>query len=298
MAAQFVLEALPAGEVGQAVAGGEIAADLVGALVGQVPPLGARHRGNVGKDIGAQRKIAVVGEAPVIFAAHLQPVDLTDANIGDEKAAFGIAVGAQREAGQGQDARAEQLQHRAVEAHPLGLLVEDHLVGGDPPAGVLAAAVFARHRAGRIGRVGEQRDAILAAGRRAGGQPAPGAQGDQQVGHGPGFEGLGQFDLIGEQLVAGIVDQPDIAGGDDFAGGAVPRHFICAHRAVVRAQDDIAARGNGLALAVIGDLARFEIDDGRGFLRGCYGSRGIVLSGVLCGKAGGHRQQHQRQRQT
>ena len=52
IAARIALKALAAGEVGQSIAGGEIAGDLIGAEVCEVSPLRARHRRDVGEHIG------------------------------------------------------------------------------------------------------------------------------------------------------------------------------------------------------------------------------------------------------
>ncbi len=125
-----------------------------------MPPLGARHRGDVGEHIGPQRQIAIVGKAPVIFARKLQPVDLRDAHIGHQKAAFGLAVGADRKTRQRQDACAKQFQHGAFKADAGFALVIDHAPRGDAPAGVGGAAFRIDHRAGGIGGIDQDRIAI------------------------------------------------------------------------------------------------------------------------------------------
>ncbi len=76
-----------------------------------------------------------------------------------------------------------------------------------------------------------------------------------------------QFNLIGEQLVACFVNQPDVAAGDDPARIAIPHHFIGAHRSVFGTQDHIAARGDGVGFVVVAEFGRFEVDLARGWGR-------------------------------
>ena len=250
-----------------------------------MPPLCARHRGDVGEDIGAQRQIAVVAEAPVILAGQFEPVDLCNPDIGDEEAGCTLAIRAKSETRQWQDTRAEQLEHRTRKADDAGLLVVNHPLGRDPPTGIGGAAFGIDHRAGAVGGIGQHGDAVLPAFRRSRGEPAASAQGDEEFAHRAGIEFFRQFDLVGEQLVARLVDQPNIAAGDDPARSAVPNHFIGADRAVFRAQDHIAARGDGFRFVVVTELAGFEIDLARrlglgGFRCGGLGSFG--LSNTVC----------------
>jgi len=297
IAARIALQAVGAGEVGGPVREGGKAGDLIGALFGEVPPLGARHRRDVGKDVGAESQIGIVGDAPVVFAIELEAVDLRHPHIGDEEARCALAVGAQAEAGQRQDARPEQLQKRARENDRVGVLVIGHPPRGDAPARVLGAAFAVGDRAGGVGGVGEDHIAIRAALRRARGEAAPGAQGDEKLAHRAGVEGLGKFNLVGEQLVARLVDHPDVAGGDDFARGAVPDDGIGADRAVFRTQDDIAARSDGLGVAVVAELARLEVDLARRRSRR-FAARLRRGRLVLRGERGGSRGEQQGERAT
>ena len=292
VAARFALEALLASEIGQPVAGSGIAGDLIGAFFRQVPPFGADQRGDVGKHRRAQCDIGIGGDAPVILARKLQPVDLRDPHIGHQKARFRSAIGAQGQPRQRQDARAEQFEHRALEINPAARLIVDHPVGGDAPTGIFRAALRIDHRAGGVGGIGQDRGAIIAARGRSCGQPAARAQGDQQFGHGAGVEFLGQFDLIGEQLIASLVHQPDIAGGDDLPAAAIPGDVIGAHGSVFGTQDDIAARSDGFSLVIVSDLARFEFDPAGGAVGGDFdGGRG-VLCGERCRERGQPQRQH------
>ena len=102
-------------------------------------------------------------------------------------------------------------------------------------------------------------------------QTAAFAEREQQVLHRAGFELVGQLEPVGEQLVAVLVDETDVAGGDDLAARPVPADRVGADRLVLRAQDHVAGGGNDFGIAVVLEPVGLEVDLA---LAGGGGSRG------------------------
>jgi hypothetical protein len=271
---------------------GAIARDLVGAGLGQRAVLRRDHRRRLGVEIAGDGDVAVVGQPLIPRFADLQPVGRGEAEIGDQQAGDRSPVGRQREARQRQEADAEQLEPRAAKAHRARLGLVDHLARGHPPARRPGAALLVLDVAGGIGRPVEQDVAVLDPPARFRRQPPALAQRQQHVLHRAGAELVVELEPLGEQLVAVLVDEADVAGGDDRARLAVPGHRVGADRLARAAQHDIAARGHRVVVFGIGNRIGLEID--RTGLR--LGGRGGVLRVRRRGRQAGQQRQGQQQR--
>ena len=260
VAAKIAFAHAIARQVRNAAAVCAVTRDLECALVRELAILTAHHRQCFGEEIGAERRVAIGAEPPVIAAADFQPVAFRDAQVGHQEACDGTPVGADGEAGQRQDARAEQFEIGVAEADPAVVRVVGHPIGGDAPARRLVAAFGRGDGAGGIGRALQLDRAVRCARSGLRREPSPLAQRQQEVLHRARFEFVGQRHAVGKQLVAVLVHEADAPIGEDFAAIAVPGHAIRPHRAIAAAQDNIAAGGDGVAGRIVAQRIGFEGD--------------------------------------
>ena len=207
-----------------------ITGDLVSAVGSQVPPLPRNHRRRFGKGVSRNGQILIVGEANVIAAGNLDPITFGKAQVRHKKPADCAAIGADRKAGQRQDARAEQFQIRAFELHlRIGRIIH-HAFGSDAPARVLVAPFWCDHGTRAVSRLFESHGAVGFPHPAIGREPATLPQCEQQVFHGARFELIGQLDAVGKDLVAVYIHEADIAARQDDACPPAPADTVGAHR--------------------------------------------------------------------
>ena len=106
----------------------------------------------------------------------------------------------------------------------------------------------------------EQDSAVLHQLTLVGRQPPAFAQRQQHIVHRPGLQLVGQFDPVGEDLIAIGIDQPDIALSLNDAGLAVPRDLVSSDRLITPAQHDIAKHADLFAVVIIAGPVSFELD--------------------------------------
>ena len=114
-----------------------------------------------------------------------------------------------------------------------------------------------------------------AASARVGRDPAAAFQHDQQILDRSVAQGVGEDDIVADQLVALRVDHDDIALGADLAGLAVPDDLVGGEMIAVARHPHLARGGHDIGLAVVGDLVGAEIDDFSGLGRRWIGGRRI-----------------------
>ena len=218
------------------------------------------ERRRFGKDGETGGQVAIFGKAPVIAAAEFQPVAFRDADIGQGEPRRCAAIGADCEAGQRQDARAEQFEICAGEANArVGGVVHD-TIGGNAPARRLVAAFLVDDGAGGIGCLFEHDGAIRTAQTLARGQSSALGKAQQQFPHRARLEFVGQREAVADQLVPVGIDQPDPTFRLNFAGVSVPQDAIGAQRAVVVPKHHVARRGDRVGGVVVLQDIGFESD--------------------------------------
>ena len=250
------------GRVGIGIGGLAISderAHLEGTEAGKGAESSLERRQRLGIDAGCYRQVAVGRDPPIIGQRQLQPQRAGKSNIRDECAGYPVAVAADTEDRQQRKVEAEDAEPAAAKADALGVRVLDDLRRDDLPARVLRATGFGHHRARRIDVILEDRQAV-GAGRAPGGDAAAAFEHDEQVLDRSVAQGIGQHDAVADQPVPFRRDDDDVALGPDFAALTGPGHLVGGEIIAVALHADAAARGDDLALAVVGDDIGAKLD--------------------------------------
>ena len=158
------------------------------------------------------------------------------------------------------EGQAEDFDARALVADLVLRLVVNDADGADLPTGVLGAARVILYRAGRVGGVFQLDIAVVEAPTLHRGEPRAIIEHDEHVFDDTVAQRVGQHDAVAIGGVAfGILDR-DIALGDHFAGLAVPRYLVGAHRNGVAVHFDIAVGHDDVGIAVVIQIVGGEAD--------------------------------------
>src|SRR6185312_392139 len=198
-----------------AAVGGELTVAEALAILGAeiLAALGGEHR--------PERCVLVLVDRPEIGNAEVEAVGARIADARREKAALALhrRVG-MREIGGVEDRDAVDLHHRVAVLDDLLLLVADDLLGLDLPHR-RARRILAAGLAGRVNAAADLDAIPLDAPRGVAGQPRAVGQQHAQIADEAIAQIVVQLDEIGEDHVAGGLEQTDMARGGDRVGALV-----------------------------------------------------------------------------